>query len=59
MSLKIDIPLPELKATGIVRGPDGKPKIDDPSTLLPEQVEALTTEERAALGDALPKYGLA
>lgn len=43
---------PKAKMTlyGIVRGPDGKPKVDDPATLHPVQIGMLTPDERAELG---------
>lgn len=41
---------PKVKLYGIVRDKNGKPKVDDPSTLHPAQIAMLTKEEREELG---------
>lgn len=48
---------PKLKAQmfALVRDKDGRPKIDDPSTLHPSQIAMLTPEERAEFGVELPE----
>ena len=43
-------PTPKLKLFALVRDRDGRPKVDDPSTLPPEIVAALSPEDRAYLG---------
>lgn len=40
-----------MKGFGLVRGPDGKPKVDgDPMSLEPAIIMLMTDDERAALG---------
>ena len=46
----MQMPEPEFEGYGIVRGPDGKPKIADIGELAPEHIAALTKTERADLG---------
>lgn len=46
-------PQPKVQMFGIVRDSQGKPRIDDPSTLHPVQKQMLTAEERAELGIVL------
>ena len=45
---------PKVKLFGLVRDADGHPNIDDPSTLPPEVIALMTTEERAEFGVTLP-----
>jgi len=35
---------------GLVRDKNGRPKVDDPKSLHPEQIKMLTPEERVELG---------
>lgn len=41
---------PKVTAYALVRDKNGKPKVDDPKSLHPSQIAALTPEERAELG---------
>lgn len=48
---------PKVKVSGfaLVRGPDGKPKVDDPKNLHPKIVEMLSEDEAKELGIAKGK----
>ena len=46
MNLESLIPQPEFRAFGLVRDKDGRPKVDDPSSLPPEVVAMLSKEDK-------------
>lgn len=50
MTLKVGVPRPKIEMYGLVRDKNGKPKVDNPQNLHPEQVKMLTPEERVELG---------
>lgn len=50
MNLDQALTNPEVQIFGLVRDAEGRPKIDDPSTLHPAQKVMMTPEERAEFG---------
>jgi hypothetical protein len=48
--IELGLSKPKVVMYAIVRDKNGRPKVDDPSTLHPEQIKMLTPQECADLG---------